>query len=257
MEFQSNGQPLTEVGLERVSNSLGVGEAEVWAVLAVETLGFGFLRDRRPQILFERHIFHKLTGGQFDAGNEDISSSAPGGYDGGAAEYKRLEKAMALDREASLKSTSWGIGQVMGFNFDVVGFTNVEDMVASMVKDEDSQLLAVGNFIKSKGLTAALRIKDWTTFARVYNGPDFQKNEYDTRLAAAFAKFEISLPNMSLRTAQVALDFLGIDPGPIDGLRGRRTRSALIRFQQLNDMEQTGELDSETQTKLFARAFSG
>jgi len=56
-------------GLARVANSLGVFGPEVWTVVAVETSACGYLLPiERPQILFERHIFHKLTGGRFDDG---------------------------------------------------------------------------------------------------------------------------------------------------------------------------------------------
>jgi peptidoglycan hydrolase-like protein with peptidoglycan-binding domain len=124
-----------------------------------------------------------------------------------------------------------------------------------MVKDEDSQLLAMANFIKGNGLDGALRRQNWTSFARGYNGKDFKKNEYDTRLAAAHAKYKTILPDLGLRTAQAGLLYLGINPGPIDGLRGRRTRSALIQFQETHGLPATGELDDETEAKLLSEAF--
>ncbi|MCU1238316.1 MAG: Peptidoglycan-binding domain 1 protein [Candidatus Solibacter sp.] len=40
---------------------VGAGAAEIWTVLAVETKGFVYLSDRRPAILFERHILHQQT----------------------------------------------------------------------------------------------------------------------------------------------------------------------------------------------------
>ena len=185
MNFQGQGRPLSDEGMDQVNETLGVAEPEVWAVLTVETRGFGFLENRRPQILFERHWFRRLTEGDFDAGNEDISNPKPGGYVGGPGEYARLEKALGLDQEAALKSASWGIGQVMGFNHEVAGFATVQAMVTAMVKDEDAQLLAMAGFIKGNGLDGALRRQNWASFARKYNGRDFKKNEYDTRLAAA------------------------------------------------------------------------
>jgi hypothetical protein len=48
------------------------------------------------------------------ADRPDISNPKPGGYKGGAGEYSRLEAAMTLDKEAALKSASWGLAQVMG-----------------------------------------------------------------------------------------------------------------------------------------------
>ncbi len=202
MDFQGQGRPLSDEGMDEVNETLGVAEPEVWALLTVETRGFGFLENRRPRILFERHIFRRLTGGDFDAGNEDISNRKPGGYVGGPGEYARLEKALGLDREAALKSASWGIGQVMGFNHEVAGFATVDAMVEAMVKHEDAQLMAMAGFIKGNGLDGALRRHNWASFARRYNGRDFKKNEYDTRLAAAHAKYQTILPDLSLRGAQ-------------------------------------------------------
>jgi hypothetical protein len=162
---------------------------------------------------------------------------------------------MALDRAAALQSASWGIGQVMGFNYTVAGFMTIDDMVAAMVKHEDAQLLAMANFIKGNNLAGALQRQNWVSFTRGYNGPDFKKNEYDTRLAAAHAKYKILLPDLTLRTAQAALLYLGLDPGPIDGVRGRRTRSALMQFQVRSGLPETGELDDETSNNFFVEAF--
>jgi hypothetical protein len=257
MNFQGSGRPINDEGMDKVCSALGIAESAVWAVLTVETRGFGYLQDRRPQILFERHIFHRLTAGVHDTGNEAISNRIPGGYVGGRSEYDRLEKAMELAREAALQSASWGIGQVMGFNYEAAGFTSVDAMVEGMVKSENEQLMAMANFIKFNNLADALRRNNWVSFARGYNGRDFKKNEYDTRLAAACAKFLIILPDLTLRTTQAALRYLGIDPGPVDGLRGRRTRSAIIQFQERFGLQATGELDQDTEDKLNAEAFPG
>ena len=96
MKFEGQGRPLSHEGLTRICDTLGCDRPTVWAVLSVETSGFGFLQDRRPQILFERHIFHGLTGGRFDRGHEDISHPTRGGYLFGLREYARLERAQLL-----------------------------------------------------------------------------------------------------------------------------------------------------------------
>ncbi len=255
MKFKSKGQPLDDDGMDKVCNTLGVSESEIWAILTVETRGFGFFRDRSPQILFERHIFHRQTNGLYDEGNADISHKNPGGYRGGSREYARLKRAIKLDQDAALKSASWGIGQVMGFNHDVAGFPTVKALVQGMVKNENEQLLAMAHFIKGNNLAGVLQRNNWVSFARGYNGRDFKKNEYDTRLAAAHAKYKIILPDLSLRSGQAALQYLGFNPGPIDGLRGRRTRSAIIQFQEQSGLTETGELDQNTEDKLTESAF--
>jgi hypothetical protein len=53
--FQGTGQVLDSGGIAAACDTLRVHAAELWAVLTVETRGCGFLPDRRPLILFERH----------------------------------------------------------------------------------------------------------------------------------------------------------------------------------------------------------
>src|SRR5512135_2161018 len=109
IEFAGNGEPITADGFTASVNKLGIEPAALWSVVAVETSGCGFLADRRPKILFERHIFHKETASRFDAQAPDISNEDPGGYGAsGANQYVRLAKAIALDRNAALHSASWG-----------------------------------------------------------------------------------------------------------------------------------------------------
>jgi hypothetical protein len=248
--FQGPALALSSTGLTSVASSLGVFAPEVWTVLGVETSGCGFLGDRRPQILYERHIFHQLTGGQFDDG--DISDPSPGGYGPeGAHQYDRLAAAIQLDRVAALKSASWGIGQILGKNFALAGFPDVETMVAAMSESEDKQLAAVGSFLASTNLQLPLRAHDWTTFARGYNGPNFAINHYDSRLNGEFQKYSAGpLPDLLARAAQLYLIYLGFHPGPVDGVAGRQTLSGLAQFQTANGLPQTSTIDGSTVTQL-------
>jgi hypothetical protein len=242
--FSGAALPLSPQGVARVLDILSVGAPEVWTVLSVETRGFGFLPDRRPLILFERHLFSKRTGGRFDAAWPAISAPEPGGYSGGAKEYDRLGTAIPLDRPAALNSTSWGIGQVMGFNSNPAGFNDVDTMVDAMVRSEDAQLAGMANFVRSQGLHVPLRSHDWARFARGYNGPGFANNHYDTRLASFFQKFaQGPLPDLRVREAQALLTFLGIDPNGVDGIAGQGTRAAVLQFRQQNRLGSSAEID--------------
>ncbi len=243
LEFVGTSLALSQTGLDAVTNSLGVGAAELWTVITVETSGRGFLSDRRPPILFERHIFHQLTGGKFDDG--DISDPSSGGYGPlGAAQYVRLSRAIALDRTAALQSASWGLGQIMGRNWAMAGFSDVAGMVSAMSLSEDAQLTAMGAFLKSSKLDRALQGHDWTGFAKGYNGPAFMKNRYDEKLAAAYSTFSSGkLPDLTVRSAQLYLGFLGFDPGPIDGMMGLRTRQAIAAFQASKGMPTAGAVN--------------
>ncbi len=246
--------PLSEQGFRSSLDVLGVGAAELWTVLAVETKGCGFLKNRRPLILFERHIFHRETSGRFDKTHPEISSVSAGGYAGGAAEFDRLDEAVLLNRTAALRSASWGIGQVMGFNAKLAGFTDVEAMIRAMQDGEDAQLMAVARFLESNKLTTFLQRRDWTKFAREYNGPDFQKNQYDTRLAAAFAGYSTGLmPDLRARQVQMLLMFRGFDVGTIDGIVGKRTRSAILAFRSANALPLSDGIDDGLISKLSTR----
>jgi len=252
LAFQGTAWALSGDGLATVADSLGVHAPEIWTVLAVETSGCGYLADRRPQILYERHIFHRLTNGEFDDG--DISDPSPGGYGpSGAHQYDRLAAAISENRTAALQSVSWGIGQIMGENFVSAGFQNVEDMVAAMSESEDRQLAAMGSFLIGKKLRAALQTHDWTTFARGYNGKNYAINRYDVRLNGEFLKYSSgSLPDLNVRAAQLYLTYLGFHPGPADGIAGQRTLAALAQFQTQQGLQSTDAIDEDTITQLQA-----
>ena len=251
-QFASTGTPLTNDALVGASTALEVALPEIWAVLAVETRGCGFLEDRRPAILFERHVFHERTGGRFDDEAPDLSNPDPGGYvKGGGYQYKRLAGALALDRDAALASTSWGIGQVMGYHAVWLGYPGVEGMVARMIESEDGQLEAMMRFVRHRALDGALRAKNWAAFARGYNGSGYKKNAYDEKLESAFLHFSLNgLPDLRVRAAQVLLTYAGLEPGPVDGVLGNRTRLALRQFQQRAGLLVTADVDDATLTAL-------
>lgn len=254
--FEGKGRPLTERGLSAARRALGIDLPTLWAVMTVETRGCGFLPSRRPVILFERHIFHRLTHGRFDARAPDLSNPRAGGYGAsGEGQHARLARAVALDRRAALESTSWGLGQVMGFNARVAGYRSVETMVRAMALGEDSQLKAMMGFIQSEHLAPTLKRRDWAGFAYRYNGTDYQRNRYDERLALAHARYAAGpLPSLEVRAAQMYLGFLGYDPRGVDGWFGSGTQRAVQQFQLAQGLAVTGRLDSATLTALTRAA---
>jgi hypothetical protein len=247
-QYAGKAFPIDSGGMQDALDLLGADAADLWAVIGVETSGCGFQPDRRMKILFERHVFSKTTNHRFDADFPDLSNVVPGGYGpGGAAQYDRLSRAAALDSHATMLSTSWGLGQVMGYNATDVGFATVEDMIAKMADSENAQIEAMASFIKANGLDGALRTHDWTRFARGYNGPNYRINSYDTRLAANYEQLDRGgLPDLHVRAAQVYLTYLGFDPHGIDGVLGRMTRSALNDFQAKHSLPLSDQIDDQT-----------
>lgn len=259
MEFAGPGKPLTQRALDEAREIVGISNPAMWAVIHVESAGAGYLADRRPKILFERHKFHNATEGIFDARHPDISNPRAGGYGaGGAHQYDRLAEALSLNRRAALASTSWGLGQVLGSNFAVAGFTDVEDMVAKMVASERHQLLGMFNYIKGNNLARHLQNKNWTSFALGYNGQMAEENGYPQKLENAFNAFDDgSPPDIRVRIAQLALTFLGHGPGGVDGIFGNNTRAALRRFEAAEGMPSTTNLTNTNFNALVDKAFGG
>lgn len=258
LEFSGAGTALSTGGLEEASRAAGLGLAEVWAVISVETSGCGYLPDRRPKILFERHIFHHLTDGRFDNRDPDISQPTAGGYGaGGAHQYDRLAAAMRFDSIAALQSASWGMGQIMGENFKAAGFEEVGDMAEAMVASEDDQLLAATKFMLANSMSEPLRNHDWAGFARRYNGPDYAAHDYNGRLHAAYQRYvDGGLPDLRIRAAQIYLGYRGFPKDAralaVDGVMGPSTAAALREFQQSVGAEPTGIVDDALIAQLLA-----
>ena len=63
---------------------------------------------------------------------------------------------------------------------------------------------------------------------------------------------ENSNENILIKDAQEILRKNGINPGPIDGKLGPKTRAAIEKFQKVKGLVSTGKLDKETITSLLA-----
>lgn len=207
--------------------------AAIWAVGQVECGPEGaFFETGEPVVLFEPHVFDRLTGGKFRAervpgidGEAGVLSRAtwkPGTYGPASIQHKRLAAAVALDRPAALKSASWGLFQILGENHERAGYGTIQRFVTAAYRSADDHLRMLVSFIRrDERLVDAIRVHDWTSFARVYNGPRFKEHGYDRRLAEAYEDF---LNSPGLRAGSES----GVDgrvptahrePGPREELR--------------------------------------
>jgi len=146
------------------------------------------------------------------------------------------------------------MGQVLGSNHAASGFYDVGTMISAMIMGENAHLIAMAKYIRHVGADTHLRNENWEGFARLYNGPGYRKNKYDTKLAEAYQKYKSILPDITLRRVQAALLYMGYQPGPIDGIPGRKTRQAIAAFREKNGIAENGLLDAATQRKIFTLA---
>jgi hypothetical protein len=180
---------LTNDDFCRAAKKLRCDVAAIKAVAEVESKGKAFYDDGFPVILFERHKFRKFTGGQFSDKYPEISG--PAGNYGAAGQHQRdkFNLAFKLDPAAAMKSCSWGMFQIMGFNHEVCGYKTVDAFVDAMKESEAKQLDAFVNFLISEHLDDELRDHKWTPLAEGYNGEGYRQNNYHIKLPAAHRKY--------------------------------------------------------------------
>lgn len=196
IDFVGAGQTATDDDIEAAAKSIGVSPAAFKAVIAVEASGKGFDSDGRPKALFERHIFYRELRTQLELQQRAIDEKLaypkwgqlpyPKNSDG---VYDEIERACKIDEDAALCSVSWGLGQIMGMNFLMLGYQSVLEMVEDAKESEAKQLIQMAKFIKATKLDVPLSRLDWTAFAKGYNGPGYASNKYDQKLADHYSTF--------------------------------------------------------------------
>jgi hypothetical protein len=206
-----------------------------------------------PTILYERHYFHRLTKGRYDGTDPDVSwkvgylSKKHKGislmgmtnakvhetlkdkaqreythdnrvdeddvYSTYASAYLRLLKAYGLDKNAALKSCSWGKFQIMGANHKTCEQEELSGFVKTMCSGEKGQLGLLVAYIRNKPkvyksqkpiktksgkivyykpLPQAVREKDWRMIAYNYNGSGYETYHYHTKLKNEYNDYEKS-----------------------------------------------------------------
>jgi len=206
------GEKITREDYEAAGDDIGC-EAEVLMAIGekesgkLRDLGLGaFDKQHRPTILYERHYFSKATLGKYDKDHHDIS--APKGYRLGATpkrrgvayddgehyglfswQYLKLARAYALNRDAALRSCSWGKFQIMGDSYAACGYASADAFVLGMCRSEKEHLAALVGFCKAN-IADALKKKDWQAIAFGYNGNNYKANNYDTDLMINYARFK-------------------------------------------------------------------
>jgi hypothetical protein len=204
----ANPPVLTEPDFVAAAALIGAEVAAVQAVAQVEAGGrAGFAGDGRPILRYELHIFrngggrnspYQGTGGIYDRTHPHLSqNSLEAGnrfhVGGQANEWSLLYGAMIL-RDATGKrrtadawqSASWGMFQVMGFNFGV-DWADVDTFASDMFVSEAQHLRAFLGYVRVNFLANALVNHDWAAFAFGYNGPAYAANNYDQNMANAYA----------------------------------------------------------------------
>lgn len=176
------------------------------AVIAVEARSSGFDKQGRVLILYEPHVAWRVCSANRKAaktGTEslrwiavqrDLEAAGLAYPKWGTRPYPRdswprFLAARKIDAEVAARACSWGLGQILGENFEAAGYASAEEMGRAFQEGEDEQLAAMVSFILANpAMHRALLAKDWAEFARRYNGPGYAKNRYHIKLAQEYAR---------------------------------------------------------------------
>lgn len=197
--WKGRARKLDDIDIPRIGATIGVGEDPIHAVMDTEARSSGFDGAARVVMLFEPHVFYREVPEPLRAKAEADGLAYPkwGQRKYPSDSYPVFQKAYALNARAALRSASWGLGQVMGFNSSLAGFDTAQAMVEAFAADEEHQLEGMVNFIRNAGLDDELRdleaaktdaqmLDAAARFARGYNGPGYAKNGYDKKIVQRF-----------------------------------------------------------------------
>ena len=188
--------PLDEDDIRHVAVAHAIPEYLLRAVIEVEAAGRGQHSSGAVVARYEPHIAYRFAKGrtrdalvQADLAWLRWRRGEPKG-----SPYPLIDRCAAIaGEEIAALATSWGMGQVMGFNHGLLGYGNAVEMVKDFARGETVQLQGMISFIEAAGIKAALLRQDWARFAEIYNGPGHAAHDYAGRLAAAARKWRALL----------------------------------------------------------------
>ena len=157
---------LTANDLTNAANRLNCSVAIIRAVAKKESAEIG-IKNGALVKRFEPAVFKKRTGRS-------------------ASTYAA---AYAINPHEALSSTSWGMFQIMGYNYEAAGYASVEKMVEDYLKGEDRQLNSYVLLILDWGLDDELRGLKYDSYAYRYNGPNYKVNNYAVDLEKYYRQF--------------------------------------------------------------------
>lgn len=279
MNFVGSGKRLQQGDIGEAARLAGMETAALLAFIEVETAGRGFDNLNRPKMLRETHILFRELGpsAKRDAAVKAGLANKSWVRNYSNDSYPDLERMIAIDKNAALRSCSWGLPQILGNNCKTAGFADAESMVKAMMQGEREQLLAMVTLLKAWGIPAMLAGKDltkpdnWRQVVSKYNGKNYEVNNYHTKAAAAYRKHKVgtantmkpAIPNVAVlrsgtkgeavRNMQSDLAALGyVFTSGIDGRFGPETVKHVKAFQDAHKLRPDGIAGPETITAISA-----
>ena len=161
------------------------------AIVDIESSGQGFYSkdhefSNKCKVRFEPDFFQRFASTRpfFLPASISIESAKK---DSRFTGRKAYEQAILQSPSSAIKATSFGLGQILGMNYKIVGFNSLIEFSNAMENSEYQQLEALVRFISSNtSLLIAAREINFVEIARLYNGPNYLSRGYDRKLADAY-----------------------------------------------------------------------
>lgn len=253
------------------ARQIGVQWAALSAIIKIESGGklLAQINGRpEPLIRFEGHYFDKYLSSSDQARARILGLASPkaGAIQNPVSQAERwnlLARAQLIDKQAALKATSWGIGQVMGANYHWLGFSSVNALVANARSGPKGQLDLMMRYIQRAKLVPALQALDFEEFARRYNGPFYAKHGYHVKLQKAYElnlrhlpaplslRDWLTLGDLGPQVKQLQLDLIDNNMELVaDSDYGPSTYQAVKDFQRENGLIVDGIAGPKTRASL-------
>ncbi len=249
------------LAIQNFSENNGQDPAAIKAVAFVESGGVFYWTvngQSVPPYRHEGHYFYRILKREkpdllqkaIDQGLANPTAGVVKNPTNWGERYKMFERCKAIDEGIAIRSASWGVGQVMGDNYDDLGFATPQAFLSDMMSGVEGQLDVMFKFITHNHLDDEIARQDWAGFAKGYNGSNYRVNNYDKQLAKAYAMFSSNPDNGGNMLVQQKLATLGLYTGKIDGSKGTQTSLAITAFQEKVGIKPDGIAGSVTIEKL-------
>ena len=155
--------------IKKLSVQFGIEAAALASFIMTETGGKGF-DEKTGKILiqfepkwFKKHVPYAPSG-KWSVNKIEKQQ----------AEWVAFSDAFRNNADGAMKSTSIGLGQIMGFHYKRLGFKTVGEMWDHAKKSLENQVWQICKFIETdKELKKAIVAKNWHVIASIYNGSGY------------------------------------------------------------------------------------
>ena len=166
-----------------------IDTAALLAIISVETPGQGFDAKTGKILIQFEPVWYRRKAPYAPSGLWSVNK-----VDVQVKEWLAFNDAFAKNADAAMQATSIGLGQIMGFHFDRLGYKTVGAMWDDAKKGIEQQVKQLVTFIQSDpNLQSAIEHHNWTDVAEIYNGKGFRelaakyrRTPYDKALEDAY-----------------------------------------------------------------------